>query len=106
MPGKLQREELRDLLSLQETERELPADAPGVTFESDRPERVTREQELRWTKGGKDQDLGRSHPGRHIGQEVYGRGIRPVDVVEEQHQRAKPRHLVKEGVQLPLQPFL
>ena len=41
-----------------------------------------------------------------VGEQIDGRGVRPVQIVEEQEQRPQARHLLQEGAQLALQALL
>ena len=90
----------------QEAQRDLPAHPVALEVQLDRPEGVVAQLHLRRAVGEHQQQRQARAAAPHVGQQVHGGGVGPVYVVEEDDQRPRPRHLLHQGQELPLQALL
>ena len=106
MPGEFEREIAVEIRSGQELQRQLATDAAHLQVQLDRPERVLAQHQVGRAIGQHQQGTHPRAPAAEVGEQINGRGVRPVQIIEEQEQRPQVRHLPQEGTQLALQAFL
>ena len=94
------------VLPAQELHGDLAADPPPLEFQLDRPERVLAQHQVRRAVGEYQQDTHRRALAPEVRQQIDGRGVGPVQVVQEQDQGPQARHFLQEDTQLAFQAFL
>ena len=106
MLRKLQRQIALEIGAGQEGQEDLPAHAAPLELQLHVQERVLTEQQVRRAVGEYQQQSHRRALAANISQQIHGRRIGPVQIVQEQHQRLEARHLLKEGGQLAFEALL
>jgi len=94
MPGEFEREIAIEIRSGQELQRQLATNAARLQVQLDRPERVLAHHQVGRAVGEHQQG---THPralAAEVGEQINGRGVRPVQIVEEQEQRPEVRQLL------------
>ena len=106
VPGKGQRQVVVEVVPAQERQGDLAADAPPLEFQLDRPKGVLAPQQVRRAVGKHQQQAQARALAAEVGQQIDARRVGPVDVVQEHHQGALPRHFVQEHAEFALPAFL
>jgi hypothetical protein len=97
---------LLDVVPRQERERQLLAFAVRLQLPLDLQERMLPAQHVRAAIGHHEQGGDRLEPAGDVGEQVDGRQVRPLQVVEEDHERLPARDVLQERRELPLQELL
>src|SRR5207244_4343000 len=106
MAGKFEQEISFDLRAIQELERKLAADTACLPAGLELEKRVLGQQELRGAISKNQEQTHRIQAPGEVGEQVDGRNIGPVQVVEEHHQRFEARHVLEKGSEFPLHSLL
>ena len=96
---------LADVVCRQEVQHDLPAGAAGLQVELHAQEGMLRDEHLRRAVGGHEQQR---HARQAVGekrQQIDGRGIGPVQILEHQHHRALLCQRLEERPELALHPL-
>ncbi len=102
----LQGDVLRDRAQVERARHDLPAHPAGVEVELDRQERVPPLRQVRRPAGGNHQQPRAVDPPGEIRQQIGGRWIGPVHVIERQHDRLHAAELFEQRRDFALQAFL
>ena len=106
MARELEAEIPLDVGSVEVLERTLDERARGVELPRDLQERVTRDRHVGWAVCHEDQQAHAVEAAGEIIQHVDRRGVGPVQILQEQHEWADPRHVQEVGGKLALHPLL
>src|SRR5262245_28829562 len=106
MPWKCQPQVLFDILAREEVEWNLAANTARLEFQLDLHEGMLGKQEIARPEGSHNQQTKRAAPVGEVRKHIDGRGVRPVEVVEKEHDRTKARDLLEECHDLALHAFL
>jgi len=87
-------------------ERDLATETSRLQVELQLRERVLGKQQLRRPHGGQDQQSHLAKARREIREDVDGREIRSMEIVEKKDDRSQLAQLVHERAQLALHPLL
>jgi hypothetical protein len=103
MLGKLKREIRVHIAAFEQRHGNFATTHSRLQLESQRRERMIGQKQIGRPKRRNDQDPHRVETRRQIAQEVDGRRVSPVDIVEKQDDRELARHLMEQCAELPLE---
>ena len=103
MLGKLKREIRVHIAAFEQRHGNFATTPSRLQLESQRRERMIGQKQIGRPKRRNDQDPHRVETRRQIAQEVDGRRVSPVDIVEKQDDRELARHLMEQCAELPLE---
>ena len=104
--GKLQIQIASDILATEKAQSDLAANPPGLELPLQSDEGVIREKQIRRTIRGDGEQPQTVSAEAHVGEEIDGRCVRPVNVIEEEDDRSAAGQVLEEGEQLTFHPFL
>src|SRR5262249_9443821 len=97
MPGEFQVQVFGDLGLTQEFERQLSARASCLEIRLYLQERMLLNQQIRWPVSDHNQHVQRIELPGEKAEHVNGGDVRPMQIVEEEHQRPEARDLLQKG---------
>jgi hypothetical protein len=106
VPGALEGQVVDKVFAGEELDRGLPRQAARLQLELHLHQRVFLPLQVGGAVRAEHQHPSRFEPGSDIGEQVDGRGVRPVEIIEQEHHRALAAQTLQERRQLPFQPLL